>query len=118
MKEHSILPLAIIGLLGLTLLVPMAGAAELSDLPKNVGAATENAAEYVDDAILTTRVKGHILAEKGLDSLDISVESKDGVVVLSGQVDNQAQISLAERVAGQTSGVKSVSNKITLKKTE
>lgn len=104
-------------LLGLVCVAPHAGKAEsaVSDIPEKVGAATENAVEYVEDAALTTKVKGLFLAEKGLDSMDISVHSRDGVVTLSGAVDHQAQISLAEKIAKGANGVKAVENKLTLK---
>lgn len=72
--------------------------------------------EYVDDAAITTAVKGKFLSQKGLDSLDISVETTNGVVVLTGAVDSEAQISLAENAAKQVNGVKKIVNKLTVKK--
>ena len=77
---------------------------------------SESVGEYVDDAAITTAVKGSFLTQKGLDSLDISVETTDGVVVLTGKVDSDAQIGLAEKVAKEVKGVKNVVNKLTLKK--
>ena len=77
---------------------------------------SESVGEYVDDAAITTAVKGSFLTQKGLDSLDISVETTDGVVVLTGKVDSDAQIGLAEQVAKEVKGVKNVVNKLTLKK--
>lgn len=118
MNPKIVLPLLVSGLmLGLVSpAISAEGSSSLSDLPKNIGAATENAVDYADDAMLTAKLKGLFLAEKGLDSLDISVTSKDGVVQLSGMVDHQAQASLAEKIALQEKGVKSVVNKLTVKR--
>lgn len=68
---------------------------------------------YIDDASITTVVKGKFLGQSGLDSMDISVETVNGVVTLTGKVDNQAQIGLAEGVAKEADGVKRVVNHLT-----
>lgn len=74
---------------------------------------SENLSGYLDDATITAGVKAKFLTQKGLDSLDISVETVKGVVTLSGQVANQAQISLAEILAGEAEGVTKVVNNLT-----
>ena len=71
--------------------------------------------DYIDDAKVTAAVKGKFLSEKGLDSLDISVETTDGAVTLTGNMDSSAQINLAEQVARKVSGVKKVYNKLNVK---
>lgn len=71
--------------------------------------------EYLDDAGITAAVKGRLLAQKGIDSLDISVATTDRVVTLSGQVDNATQIVLAEKVAWAVGDVRSVRNTMTIK---
>ena len=71
--------------------------------------------EYFDDAAITTVVKSKFLGQKGLDSLDISVETVQGTVTLTGQVDNPSQIGLAEDVAMKADGGKRVVNKLTFK---
>jgi hyperosmotically inducible periplasmic protein len=78
-------------------------------------AAAEKAGEYVDDSVLTTKVKAALLEEKNLKSLDISVESTDGVVTLSGKVASSAQIKQAVDVTKRVKGVKDVHNSLTLK---
>lgn len=70
---------------------------------------------YIDDASITTVVKGKFLGQKGLDSLDIGVETTNGVVTLTGQVENQAQIGLAEGVAKEADGVRRVVNHLSPK---
>lgn len=82
---------------------------------KKMGPAAK-AGEYIDDSAITTLVKGRLLSQKGLDSLDISVETNNGVVTLSGEVDNEAQIGLAENVVKETKGVQEVDNKLVVKK--
>lgn len=76
---------------------------------------SESVGTYIDDASITTVVKGKFLGQKGLDSLDISVETTNGVVTLTGEVENSAQIGLAEGVAKEADGVKKVVNHLTYK---
>ncbi len=70
----------------------------------------------VDDTVITGRVKAALLADKTSKSLDISVETRKGEVMLSGFVMNKAQISLAEKLASMQEGVKSVRNELSVKK--
>lgn len=70
---------------------------------------------YVDDASTTTVVKGKFLGQKGLDSLDISVETNNGVVTLNGDVETASQVRLAEDVAKEADGVKRVVNNLQVK---
>src|SRR5262245_18829406 len=78
-------------------------------------AAAERAGEYVDDSVLTTKVKAALLEKKNLKSLDISVESTDGVVTLSGKAASSAQIKQAVATAKHVKGVKDVHNALKLK---
>src|SRR5262245_30752133 len=66
--------------------------------------ATEKAGEYIDDAVLTTKVNAAVMEKKNLKPLDISVESTDGVVTLSGKVKSSAQIKEAVAVAKHVKG--------------
>lgn len=77
---------------------------------------TEQVSDYIDDAGTTALVKGKILGQSGLDSLDISVETANGVVTLTGEVDNKSQVELAGQVAEEAKGVRNVVNKLTLKR--
>ncbi|SBW00126.1 putative Osmotically inducible periplasmic protein [uncultured delta proteobacterium] len=76
----------------------------------------QSAGEYMDDAAVTTKVKGKFVGQKGLDSLDIKVVTVDGTVTLMGDVDDKAQIGLAEKVAREVKGVKAVDNRLVVKK--
>ena len=66
--------------------------------------------EVVTDSSITTKVKTALLAEKDVNSLDISVETFDRTVQLSGFVDSQWQIDKAEKVAAGVAGVQRVKN--------
>lgn len=81
-----------------------------------VNSYAEKAGDYLDDSSITTEIKSKFLAEKNLDSLDISVKTVDGVVILTGVVDNAAQSRIAEMISQSTKSVKMVDNKITVKK--
>ena len=76
----------------------------------------EGTGEYVDDSAITTKVKSAILAEPGLKSAEINVETFKGVVQLSGFVNSREDINSAVRVASAVNGVKSVNNDMQLKK--
>jgi len=69
---------------------------------------------YASDAALTTEIKARFLAEKGLDSLDLKVKTKKGVVTLRGQVQQQSQADLAVKIAQEVEGVRKVVNKISV----
>lgn len=66
--------------------------------------------EAVSDASLTTKVKSALLAEKDVNSFDISVETYNGTVQLAGFVDSQWQIDKAVEVASGVNGVQHVKN--------
>ncbi len=71
--------------------------------------------EYVDDAVLTTKVKAAIFNEPTLKSLEIKVKTFKGDVQLSGFVSSQADINKAVELARSVNGVNSVKNDMRLK---
>ncbi|MBW8370862.1 MAG: BON domain-containing protein [Thiobacillus sp.] len=75
----------------------------------------EGAGEYVDDAVITTKVKAAIFNEPSLKSTEINVETFKGVVQLSGFVNSEADISKAVSLARSVKGVTSVKNDMRLK---
>ncbi|MEQ1721520.1 MAG: BON domain-containing protein [Nitrosomonas sp.] len=75
----------------------------------------EGTGEYLDDTVITTKVKAAILKEPTLSSAEINVETFKGIVQLSGFVRSTANISKAIEVAGSVGGVKSVKNSLQLK---
>lgn len=75
----------------------------------------EKAALYADDSTITTKVKAALLAEKGVPSTAITVETYKGVVQLSGFVDSAEQVRKAGATAAKVGGVKSVKNTLSVK---
>lgn len=75
----------------------------------------EGTGEYVDDTVITTKVKTAIFNEPTLKSAEINVETFKGVVQLSGFVTSPEAESTAVAVARNVGGVKSVKNDMRLK---
>lgn len=85
---------------------------------KNDGASTsskESTGEYIDDTVITTKVKAAILNESTLKSAEINVETFKGIVQLSGFVNSEADINKAVEIAKGIKGVSSVKNDMRLK---
>jgi len=70
----------------------------------------EGTGEYVDDSVITTKVKAAIFNEPTLKSAEINVETFKGSVQLSGFVASRADMDKAVEVARSVSGVKAVKN--------
>jgi len=75
----------------------------------------EGTGEYVDDSVITMRIKAAMLHEPSLKSSEINVETFKGIVQLSGFVSSQANIDTAVKLARGVEGVKSVQNDMKLK---
>ncbi len=75
----------------------------------------ESTGEYLDDSMITARVKAAILREKSLRVGQINVETFKGVVQLSGFVDSPEAIDTAVQVASRVPGVRSVDNAMRVK---
>lgn len=75
----------------------------------------EGTGEYIDDAVITTKVKSAIFQEPNLKSTEINVETYKGVVQLSGFVSSAMASSRATELARGVKGVKSVKNDLRLK---
>ncbi|RRO08958.1 molecular chaperone OsmY [Pectobacterium aquaticum] len=73
------------------------------------------ASGYVSDSAITAKVKSALLEDKSITSSDISVETSNGVVTLSGFVGSQERSSRAVQIATQVEGVQSVSDKLQVK---
>ena len=72
----------------------------------------ETVGAYIDDATLTTRVKAKFAENPVVSAMSISVETLKGVVQLSGFAKSVDERLTAERLARETSGVRSVRNDI------
>jgi osmotically-inducible protein OsmY len=75
----------------------------------------EGTGEYVDDSVITTKVKAMLFDEPNLRSGQINVETFKGVVQLSGFVGTRADINRAVEIARSVKGVESVKNDMLLK---
>jgi len=75
----------------------------------------EGTGEYIDDSVITTKVKAAILDEPSLKVAEINVETFKGVVQLSGFVSSQAAATKAVEVARSVRGVTSVKNDMRVK---
>ena len=75
----------------------------------------EGTGEYVDDTVITGKVKAAILNEPTLKSAEINVETFKGVVQLSGFVSSQVAVNKAVEITRTVAGVKSVKNDMRLK---
>ena len=71
--------------------------------------------EYVDDSVITTKVKSLLAADDFLKSFQIGVETFKGVVQLSGFVNAQKAVDKAVEIARSVKGVKSVKNDLIVK---
>jgi len=76
---------------------------------------SEGTGEYVDDSVVTAKVKTAIFEQPNLKSAEINVETFKGVVQLSGFVASQANADSAVMVAKNVAGVKSVKNDMRVK---
>ena len=94
-------------LVGLVLVGLIAGCAATSH--------RESTGEYIDDSILTPKVKAEIFNDPMLKVFQINVESYMGVVQLSGFVDSAAAAARAEELAFTLKGVKAIKNDIVVK---
>ncbi|RUO25308.1 hypothetical protein CWE09_00805 [Aliidiomarina minuta] len=72
----------------------------------------EQAGEYIDDSVVTAQVRAAIFSHDDLSNANISVETNDGVVHLSGTVESEDHIELAENEAREVDGVNSVENSL------
>jgi osmotically-inducible protein OsmY len=71
--------------------------------------------EYVDDSVITTKIKSLLAEDDFLKSFQIGVETRKGIVQLSGFVNSQQAIDKAGQIARSVKGVTSVKNDLILK---
>lgn len=74
--------------------------------------ATNTAANVVDNAALTTKVKAALIADDMVKGTQINVDSSGGVVKLTGTVDTPAQMARAVEVAKGVQGVQKVESNL------
>jgi hyperosmotically inducible protein len=89
--------------------------APTTDASQKMAAATDKVAAAVDDSALTAKVKAALLAEPGLRSAQISVDTKNAAVTLSGSVNSPASKDRAKEVASSVAGVATVVDQLSVK---
>jgi osmotically-inducible protein OsmY len=102
-KKHRILSI----LICVTLVIAFLGCASTQK--------REGTGEYIDDSVITTKVKAAILNEPSLKVFQINVETFKGEVQLSGFVDSAQSVKKAGEVARSVKGVTSVKNNLIVK---
>jgi hypothetical protein len=75
----------------------------------------ESTGEYVDDSVITTKVKSQLAEDDFLKSFQISVETFQGTVQLSGFVNTQQAVDKAGQIVRSVKGVKSIKNDLIVK---
>ena len=71
---------------------------------------------YIDDKTISTKVKTQLAADSLTKALQIEVETYNGVVQLSGFVDNEQTKDRAEKITAGVNGVKEVKNDLVVRK--
>jgi hyperosmotically inducible protein len=78
-----------------------------------VGSSTTG--EAVGDSVVTAKIKTELMAQPNLKSTQINVETVNGVATLTGTVDSQQSSDRAAAIAKAVTGVKQVTNQLTVK---
>jgi len=77
--------------------------------------ASAKVATATDDTAITAKVKAALIAEPGLKSTDINVDTKEATVTLSGTVASNELRDKAKQIASSTNGVKNVVDYLVVK---
>ncbi|MBW8371753.1 MAG: BON domain-containing protein [Thiobacillus sp.] len=85
-----------------------------SDMGDTLERKADQAGQAIDDAAITTSVKGKYLVDDTLKGLEISVDTVQGVVKLTGSVQSDSAKELATQIAQTVDGVVSVDNQLTV----
>jgi hyperosmotically inducible protein len=93
------------------------GTSGVREVRNNLRVSTESTSvgEVIDDSLLTAKVKAALVNDPVTKARQINVETRDGVVQLSGFVDSADEQRQASEVARGITGVKRVDNKLDVK---
>jgi hypothetical protein len=75
----------------------------------------ESTGEYVDDSVVTAKIRAAIIAEPTLKMLQINVQTFKGIVQLNGFVDSAESLAKAGEVAQGVQGVRELKNDLVVK---
>lgn len=87
---------------------------KLEEVKESVIEKSETAGEYIDDSVITTKVKAAILGSSSLSASHIEVTTDKGIVKLSGTVDSEQNITKAIEIASNEKNVKAVQTALTV----
>ena len=88
----------------------------IATLAACAGTRTQSTAgEYVDDSVITTKVKSLLAQDDFLKSFQISAETYQGTVQLSGFVNSQQAVDKASEIVRSVKGIKSIKNNLIVK---
>lgn len=75
----------------------------------------ESTGQYVDDSVITTKVKAAVFNDPALKTMQINVKTYKGVVQLSGFVDSERTVTKAGEAARKVENVLAVQNDLVVK---
>lgn len=78
-------------------------------------AAAQTAEQPVNDTVLTSKVKAALASDRAVKARDIEVETRDGIVQLSGFVDSEDAVTAALMRAKSVAGVAEVRNDLSIR---
>jgi len=86
-----------------------------ADASQGSASSTQKAGAYVDDSVITAKVKAAFVEDNQVSALKIKVTTKKGIVTLAGAVPNAEAGQHALQVAAAIDGVKDVKSELTVK---
>ncbi len=99
----------------LTAVVAPAVYAADASTDSSTSSSTQKAGAYVDDSVITAKVKAAFVEDSQVSALKIKVTTKKGIVTLAGAVPNAEAGQHALQVAAAIDGVKDVKSALTVK---
>ena len=87
---------------------------ESQEAANTVEQKTDTAVQTVDDAAITATIKAKLVADDELKAIDINVDTKGGVVTLTGAAPSPAAVDRATTIAKSVDGVANVTNQLTV----
>lgn len=95
---------------------PGSASREVDSLKEHARTAADRVGKEISDTLVTTKVQAMFYLDREVKAMDIDVTTRDGVVTLTGTVDNEAVRKKAVADARSTEGVKQVVDKLTVRK--
>jgi BON domain len=84
-------------------------------LGEKAAVTANEAAKALDDGTLTAKIKAKMALDDHVKAMDINIDTKDGVVTLTGRVDSKDARDRAVRLASETNGVRGVKDQLVVR---